>query len=139
MAIDLSTDFGKRVANRLRDEQILWLTTTGADGTPQPNPVWFLWTGQEVLVFSEPTAVKLRHLARNPHVALNFNTDAHGGSVAVITGRAEVASEPVTDGERDAFAAKYAEGIKSIGLTPEAMLEQYSVRLRVTPERLRGF
>jgi hypothetical protein len=57
----------------------------------------------------------------------------------VITGRAEVASEPVTDGERDAFAAKYAEGIKSIGLTPEAMLEQYSVRLRVTPERLRGF
>src|SRR4029453_7250355 len=54
MAIHLSTDFGARVAKRLEEEGIVWLTTTSADGTPQPNPVWFLWNGDNVLIFSEP-------------------------------------------------------------------------------------
>ena len=33
--------------------------------------------------------------------------------------------------------AKYAEGIKMIGLTPESMAEQYPVVLRVQPVRVR--
>ncbi len=45
-----STPFGARVAQRLREEHLIWLTTVGADGTPQPNPVWFLWDGASVLV-----------------------------------------------------------------------------------------
>ncbi|MFQ5612516.1 MAG: hypothetical protein ACE5H9_10325 [Anaerolineae bacterium] len=40
--IDLSTEFGLRVARRLREERIIWLTTLRADQTPQPSPVWFL-------------------------------------------------------------------------------------------------
>src|SRR6266508_6231239 len=116
MAIDLSSDFGARVARRLRDEEIIWLTTTGADGAPHPNPVWFLWTGETVLIFSEPNKPKLRNIARNPRVALNFNTDDHGGSVAVISGTAALNPSSPTDAERDAFLSKYAEGIKSVGL-----------------------
>lgn len=34
---------GERVRRRLRDEHII--STVGADGTRQPNPVWFLWGG----------------------------------------------------------------------------------------------
>ena len=45
MLIDSSTEFGKRVEQRLRDEQIGWIVTVGTDGTPQPSPVWFLWDG----------------------------------------------------------------------------------------------
>ncbi|WAX58089.1 hypothetical protein M6B22_04785 [Jatrophihabitans cynanchi] len=30
------TPFGDRVRERLADEQVIWLTTVGADGTPQP-------------------------------------------------------------------------------------------------------
>ena len=44
---DAGTPFGDRVRERLVDEQVIWLTTVGADGTPQPNPVWFLWTPEE--------------------------------------------------------------------------------------------
>jgi len=139
MAIDLSSDFGSRVADRLRDEQLVWLTTTAADGTPQPNPVWFLWDGEKVLIFSQPNQAKLRNIQRNPRIALNFNSNDQGGGIAVITGTAEIDPGGPTDAERTGYQAKYAEGIKSIGLTPESMLQTYSVLIRVNPEKLRGF
>jgi PPOX class probable F420-dependent enzyme len=139
MAIDLSSDFGGRVANRLRDEQIVWLTTTSADGTPQPNPVWFLWNGEQVLIFSQPNQAKLRNIRRTPRVSLNFNSSDQGGDIAVITGSAVFDPGGPTDAERSDYQVKYAEGIKSIGLTPESMLQTYSELIRVTPEKLRGF
>ncbi len=40
-AIDTTTDFGKRLQERLRDEEIVWLVTVSPDGVPQPSPVWF--------------------------------------------------------------------------------------------------
>jgi len=38
------------------------------------------------LIFSENGKAKLRHIARNPRVSLNFNTDEDGGDVAVFIG-----------------------------------------------------
>jgi PPOX class probable F420-dependent enzyme len=139
MSIDLSSDFGTRVATRLRDERIIWLTTMAADGTPQPNPVWFLWNGETVLIFSVPNQAKLANIRRNSRVSLNFNSDTYGGQVAVITGPAAVDPAGHSETELAAFGAKYDDGIKSIGLTLETFLAQYSVPIRVTPEKLRGF
>jgi PPOX class probable F420-dependent enzyme len=139
MTIDLSTDFGTRVANRLRDEQIIWLTTNSRDQTPQPNPVWFLWTNDRVLIFSEPGTAKVSNLTRNPRVSLNFNSDSHGDKIAVITGAAAVDPNGYTEDELTAYTTKYAEGMKSLGLTTEAMVAQYSAVIRVTPEKLRGY
>jgi PPOX class probable F420-dependent enzyme len=139
MAIDLSSDFGIRVTNRLRDEQIVWLTTTSSDGTPQPNPVWFLWDGEQVLIFSQPNQAKLRNIQRNPRISLNFNGSDYGGGIVVITGSAAIDPGGPIDAERANFQTKCAEGIKSIGLTPESMLRTYSELIRVTPEKLRGF
>jgi hypothetical protein len=47
-----------RVAQRLREDAVIWLTTVAANGTPQPNPVWFLWDGHSVLgpIRKVPTA-----------------------------------------------------------------------------------
>jgi hypothetical protein len=77
--LDLTTDFGKRAAERLAKEKVIWLTTVGVDGAPQPNPVWFVW-------------------------------------------------------ESD-----YREGIPAIGMTPESFAQSYSVAIRVTPNKMRGF
>ncbi|MGI8476026.1 MAG: hypothetical protein ACR2OO_06625 [Thermomicrobiales bacterium] len=41
MQIDASSEFGRRAAKRLAEDQIVWLTSVGGDGTPQPNPVRF--------------------------------------------------------------------------------------------------
>jgi PPOX class probable F420-dependent enzyme len=137
--IDETTDFGARAARRLRDEQVIWLTTVGGDGTPQPNPVWFLWYGASLLIFSRPNAAKLRHIAERPRVALSFNTDAGGEDVVVLTGEARIDPAPVSDAELAAYVEKYREGIASIEMTPESMLAAYSTVIRVTPTKARGF
>ena len=60
------TPFGARVRERLRDEHVVWLTTVGADGTPQPNPVWFLWDGADrVLVYNDNRSRRLARLRRD--------------------------------------------------------------------------
>ena len=78
--IDLTTPLGKRIAERLEAEIMIWLTTVAPDGTPQPNPVWFLWDGSSLLVYSHKRAARLRNLRQNPHVALNFDSRDQGES-----------------------------------------------------------
>ena len=73
MLIDTATDSGRRVAQRLENERLVWLTTVAPDGTRQPSPVWFLWDGGSVLIYSQPNRPKLRHIQRNPNVASNFD------------------------------------------------------------------
>lgn len=36
---DSETDFGARVARRLREEPLAWLTIVDGAGTPQPAPI----------------------------------------------------------------------------------------------------
>jgi len=52
--IDLTSKFGHRAARRLAEEKIIWLTTMDNLGHPQPRPVWFLWNGASILIFSQP-------------------------------------------------------------------------------------
>jgi len=72
-------------------------------------------------------------------VALNFNTDADGGEVGVLVGKARIQPEPYDAQRLAAFAEKYAEGIKDLGVTPESMLAEYRTAVVVKPEALRGF
>src|SRR5262245_39604118 len=139
MQIDTSTEFGQRVDRRLREEQVIWLVTVGPDGTPEPSPVWFLWDGQSMLIFSQPMAPKVRNIRRNPAVAIHFNSDAAGDDVVVMTGQAEVLPDAPAVPGVPAYVAKYTRGIETIGMTPETMGATYSTALRVTPTRLRGF
>lgn len=125
------------LVRRLETEEVIWLTTVRADGSPVPTPVWFYWNGETFLIYTQPGSHKLRHIAHNPTVALNFNTDAGGGSVAVFFGTAMLDSQPPSSAEVQAYFIKYAEGIQMIGLTPESMADQYSAVLRVRPARVR--
>ena len=135
---DFDSRIGRTIKRRLRQERIIWLTTVDSHSAPQPRPVWFHWDGQSVLIFSQPTAAKVRHIAHNGRVALNFNTDADGGDVGVLIGEAQVAQEPVPPGRIKAYLRKYREGIKSIGMTSESLQEAYRVAILVTPQTVRG-
>jgi PPOX class probable F420-dependent enzyme len=136
--IDPATDFGARVAERLDREQIVWLTTVGPTGAPQPNPVWFRWDGSGFLIFSQPDRPKLRNIARNPRVALHFNSTESGGEVVVFGGAAQL--EPAVDAEEiAAYLDKYEAGLAGLSMTGEQFRAEYSVPLRVVPDRLRGF
>jgi len=133
----MSIAISESLARRLQTEEVIWLTTVRADGSPVPTPVWFLWNGESFLIYTQPGSHKLRHIAHNPAVALNFNTDEAGGSVAVFSGTAAVDDQPPPAAEVEAYFTKYAEGIQSIGLTRETMAAEYSVVLRVHPTRVR--
>jgi PPOX class probable F420-dependent enzyme len=134
------TPFGERVALRLRDEVVIWLTTTGADGTPQPNPVWFYWdeVGQSILVYSLSRAARLGHIDRNPRVSLNFDGNGKGGDIIVLTGAARLSPEDPSADQHSAYTEKYRDLIARAFGTPENFAAQYSAALRITPSRVRG-
>jgi PPOX class probable F420-dependent enzyme len=138
MQIDTSSEFGARVARRLADDTIGWLTTTSQDGTPQPSPIWFLWDGETALIYSQPNTPKLRHIAANPNVSLNLDGDGRGGDIVILTGVARVDEATPPANQLPAYVEKYANGIKQIGMTPESFSQAYSVPVRFTPRKLRG-
>ena len=138
MQIDVTTDFGKRVERRLREETIVWLTTVRRDGTPQPTPVWFLWDGETILMYSQPNQQKERNIARSPKVSLNFDGNGRGGDIIVLTGEARIVPDAPLATDVPEYVAKYAEGIKGIGMTPESMAQAFSVAIRITPTDVHG-
>lgn len=137
--VDPSTPFGAKVVARLDQEPVIWLTTVGTTGTPQPNPVWFQWRDDEFLLFSKPDQAKLRNLARNPRVSLNFNSTEWGSEVVVFTGTARIDEVAATPDEIATYTTKYADGLKDIELTAEQFFAEYSAIVRIRPDRLRGF
>jgi PPOX class probable F420-dependent enzyme len=139
MDLDTGTDFGAMAARRLREEGVMWLTTVDPAGAPQPTPIWFHWDGETILIFSHPTVAKVRNIKASPKVALSFNSDVHGGSVVVFTGQARIADTPPDEARLTEYLTKYAEGIRSLNMTPEQMLAEYSTVILVTPEKVRGW
>jgi PPOX class probable F420-dependent enzyme len=123
----------------LRDDPVIWLTTVAADGTPQPNPVWFLWDGQSVLVYNQPRARRLVHVHRHPQVALHFDSNGRGGDIVVITGKAHLSPDEPRADQVPGYVDKYRDLIARIGHDPASMAAAYSVALRITPARVRGF
>ena len=79
--IDLTTKPGARAAERLQNEQVLWLTTVTPAGQPQASPVWFLWTGSELVLASLDGTPRTANIRSNPRVAVHFDSDAEGGAV----------------------------------------------------------
>jgi len=136
---DPTTPFGARVARQLREEMVIWLTAVAADGTPQPNPVWFLWDGTSFLIYCQRGAKRLEHIQHDPRVALHFNSDPQGSDVVVFTGAARIATgEPPADQNR-AYLAKYRDGIEEVVGSLQDFVAQYSAPVRVTPDRVRGY
>lgn len=136
--IDQGTEFGARVARHLREEVVVWMTTVTPAGAPLPMPVWFLWDGAEsVLMYSLPGA-RVRNIAANPRVTLNFHGDGRGGDIVVLSGNAAIDHEAPPADQSSGYLTKYDEHITRIGMTPETFARRYNVPVRIRLGRLRG-
>ena len=62
------------------------------DGTPRVVPIWFHWTGRELVMASPPTAPKLKALAKNPKVSLTIDDNQFPHKVLLIRGTARLES-----------------------------------------------
>ncbi|HEY4455083.1 MAG TPA: TIGR03667 family PPOX class F420-dependent oxidoreductase [Pseudonocardiaceae bacterium] len=136
---DPATPFGERVRTRLANEQIIWLTTVGTDGTPQPNPIWFVHADDHVLVYTGGQVKRIAHIAANPRVALNLDGDGKGSDIIVITGIASVVDDVPVPHENAAFVAKYRAGMERMYGTVEHFTETHPVAIRVDFRKVRGF
>jgi hypothetical protein len=66
------------------------LAYTWKDGTPRLVPIWFHWTGQEVVFYSLLTAPKMKALADRTPVALTIDQPSWPYKVLLIRGQIRV-------------------------------------------------
>ena len=135
--LDPSKPAHARADQRLRSEQIAWLTTVRADGQAQASPVWFLWDGETFLLYSQPDAQKVRNLAANPKVSLHLGDDGSGGDVVSVEGTATVEPGTPRADRVDGYLAKYQAAIEALGYEPGPFARTYSLAIRVRPTRMR--
>jgi PPOX class probable F420-dependent enzyme len=65
------------------------LATLDERGSPQVNPVWFLWDGEHILLSVKADTVKYRNLRRDPRMAISFADPANGFHYIELRGEVE--------------------------------------------------
>ena len=137
--LDVTTEWGKHAEQRLRSNIIAWLTTVGGDGRPYTVPVWFLWEGKTILIFSQPQKQKLRNIHKNARITLALDDTKQGDDVVIVEGTAELLNDPPVSVVLPAYVEKYGALIRSMGWTPESMAADFSQGIRVTPTKFRSW
>ena len=54
------------IAAALEHEPVIWLSTVRPDGCPHVVPLWFVWDGRSIVVFSKPGAQKVSNVRADP-------------------------------------------------------------------------
>ncbi len=140
LTLDTSTDFGKRAQHLLETGYIVWLTTVDADGRPYPSPVWFHYDDDgTVLIYSQRNKPKLRNIAQNGAVALNFDSEARGDKVVIFEAGAVIDESTRPAHEHAAYIAKYHDGIVALGMTDESFSQEFCIPIRVVLQKVRGW
>lgn len=136
--LDLSNDKAAHADKRLHSDLMMWLSTVRPDGRPHLVPVWFLWDGATVLIFSKPDQ-KVRNLQQNPNVTMALDDSKEGEDAVLIDGEATLLDAGDIDATLPAYAEKYAAKLASMGWTGESMAGSYTQPIRVTPTRFRFY
>ena len=134
--LDLSKERHAHIAQRLRENTIVWLNTVRPDGRPHSVAVWFLWDGETFLIFSRPQNQKVYNIQQNANVLLALDDTHEGSDPITIEGTATLLKPGEADVTIPAYVEKYGAGIKRIGFTPEQMAAEYSQAIRITPTRV---
>jgi PPOX class probable F420-dependent enzyme len=143
VTLDPSIAGAAHAEDRLRRDEMIWITTVRADGQPQSSAVWFHWDGSDFLLVSQPAAAKVRNLVANPRVSLALNGTGYGADLVIVEGQAEVlpdyASGSWPEAARvEAYYAKYETALReSLGSSAAEMASAFSTALRITPTRWR--
>ena len=87
-------NLSKNSTNRLDLESIGWMTTVSPKGTPMASPVWFLFDGETILVYSLEGTPRTANIAANRRVSFHLDGNGLGGDVIVIEGNAVIDDDP---------------------------------------------
>jgi PPOX class probable F420-dependent enzyme len=137
-SLDEGTPFGARAARHLREDMVVWMTTVTPSGQPSPSPVWFLWDDEDRVSMYSRDSPRVRNLATNPRVALNFPGDGRGGDIVVLSGTAAVQEAAVPVHLNAEYLTKYGGAIQRMGKTPEEFSAEYRVPVQIRLSGVRG-
>lgn len=132
----LADDAGE-VREHLANDVVGWLTTVAPDGRPQTAVISFLWDGEGILFYSKPDTPKIRNLAVHPDVSFHLNCDPFGDHIVVLEGLAGPAPHEARSDQHRAYRRKYREPLEHWGMDEKATAEEFSVPIRIIPERIR--
>jgi len=136
-SLDAANDDGARALRRLETDLIGWLTTVNPDGQPQASPIWFLWDGEELLIYSKTRAPRNGNIEDRPLVAFNLEAGTDGEDVVTAEGEARIVPDEPPASANPTYIAKYQGMLDAYGWTPEWFSGRYSVPIRIRAERWR--
>ena len=125
-----------RAAERLENDTVAWFTTVAPDGTPQTSPIWFLWDGAEILIYSLESP-RARNVSMHDRVSLHLDGNGLGGDIVIVEGVARIDDAAPNAAENRSYVAKYASAMEGHGWSPGWFAGRYSVPIRVRPTRFR--
>ena len=101
---------GEELTSFLGEQHTCRLATTGPDG-PHVAPVWFVWDGQALWVYSLTRSQRWANVTRDPRVAVVGDDGHHYHELrgAEIEGQATVVGPVPRTGEQDPPAPELAE------------------------------
>lgn len=133
--IDTSNPVHVHVDERLRSDLMIWLSSVKPDGKAHLVPVWFLWDGEAVYIFSKPDQ-KVRNIKHNTSVMLGLDDTDGGEDPIMITGEAEILPPGVISTASPAYEEKYAAKLAEFNWTGESMSKAYTEAIKITPTKL---
>lgn len=77
------------------------------DGTPRVIPIWFHWTGKDVVLVTPPGAPKVKILPDHPQVALTIDSESFPAKVLLMRGTASIETVNGVPDEYTAAARRY--------------------------------
>ena len=114
------------------------LAYTWHDGTPRVVPMWFHWTGEDLVMGAPPNAPKMRVLADRPDVAVVIDSNEWPYQVLTIRGSATVTEMEGFFPEYAAMARRYLGeegGEQFMGLATQRFTRW--ARIAIRPEEVR--
>lgn len=128
-----------RLTRFLEEEPVVWLSTVSEDGAPHLVPTWFAWDGTALHVVSKPGARKARNVAADRRVMLALGDAEDDFDVGMLRATAEILPTATPLALPPGFAAKYAQRIAELGLTPAQFARTYATHIRITPVHALGW
>jgi PPOX class probable F420-dependent enzyme len=133
----LLDDGADEVRAHLANDVVGWLTTVAPDDRPQSSVISFLWDGDGILFYSRPATPKVRNIALHPAVAFHLNCDPYGDHYIVIEGTARIAPEEARSDVHPEYRAKYREPLVHWGMDEKQTADEFSIPIRIRPDRIR--
>src|SRR5688572_11019201 len=86
--------YDDRARQVLSQPVIVRINTITADGYPHSVPVWFMLDGDDLIVFSERAAQKVKNAAANPKGSIAIGGDPVGSPAYLIEGSFALEDDP---------------------------------------------